>query len=147
MFFFELGGATFIYSVNYEHLWLKSTRSNISTRIGVMYLPSASEQISFGFPVGISYLTKMKKNYFEVGASFVSLYEREVASLSSGSGNSFDKMNIPSIRLGIRRQPTESGLFWNALLQGSLVIVNPDNSDVGIGFFLPYASFGIGRAF
>lgn len=155
--YLELGGAGFFYSVNYERLWLNRTESNIATRIGYTYVPNLQvegRKIS-GIPVSISYLKKLNKKYFEVGLSYCVLYDNYEESLIApniGNPHSIDQyIKIPSLRIGIRKQAEESGLFWNLLLQGSLIIEeNKDQayySDVVTGYFLPFLSFGIGRSF
>lgn len=153
-FYFEAGGAAFFYSLNYERLLLNNSQHNIATRIGIFYLPTFnhSSRVLKGVPVSVSYLKKMKNKYLEGGVSFSALTDQY--SNRAGSGNAIhdftsikDLVLIPSVRFGIRKQPVAKGLFWNALIQGSLIAVGDvDNYDFKTAekSGLPFLSLGMG---
>ena len=134
------------YSVNYERVLLRNTENNIAVRIGGMYLPTKNDgsirQMS-GSVFGISYLKRITKNFFEIGCAASAIYD--TYDLTSGTVQ--DLAIIRSVRAGIRHQPREKGLYWNALAQISLVSFGDVNDFRPDHYFLPFASFGIGYGF
>ena len=147
----EIGGASIFYSINYERLLLKNTDSNIAVRIGGMFFVLKNDNQRYqGVPIGISYLKKVKKNFFEVGFSASAIY---ITTHKTSIYSTEDQYLLitPSIRLGIRHQPNTKGLYLNGLIQFSLLAdydlrVYQYTQEVDYTFF-PFASFGIGYSF
>ena len=149
--YFEIGGASMFYSVNYERLLLKSDQNNLAVRAGILYLNffDDRDRVISGVPVSISYLKKLRKNYLEVGLSGSVMYDSYYLYPLIGERIHIqDLVLMPSIRLGIRHQPKSAGFFWNALLQYSLTAVGDMNYK---GFpevnSFPFLSIGVGYAF
>lgn len=149
--YFEIGGASMFYSVNYERLLLKSDQNNLAVRVGLMYLNyfDDKDRAISGVPVSISYLKKLRKNFLEVGVSGSVMYDSYYLSLPiEEPWHIQDLVLMPSIRLGIRHQPKSAGFFWNTLLQYSLTAVGyiKEFNDLEINSF-PFLSIGVGYAF
>ena len=152
--FFEAGGAAFFYSVNYERLLLNKVDHNLGIRAGFSYINLFDERGRqfTGLPVGISYLKRIKNKFLETGLSFSGIIDKyDIPSTDNINKRSIkDLVLIPSFRIGIRKQPVQSGLFWNALLQYSLVAVDDyetykwDDSERNS---IPFLSLGLGYAF
>lgn len=149
--YFEIGGASLFYSMNYERLMFKSDKNNISVRIGIMYLNffNDTERTMSGVPIGVSYLKKIRKKYLEVGLSGSMIYDSYYLNSNVEEPHHIqDLVLMPSIRAGIRHQPKVGGLFWNALLQYSVTAVdninNFNNSEINS---FPMVSFGVGYTF
>jgi len=150
--YLEIGGASLFYSINYERLMFKSSENNLSVRLGLMYLYSFDErerQIR-GIPLSVSYLKRIKKNYFEVGLSGSAIYDTYNIFDQNGeiAGYEEELIIMPSFRLGIRHQPSSNGFFWNALLQYSLTAVGKPggNFNPSTNSF-PFISIGLGYSF
>jgi len=149
--YFEIGGASMFYSINYERLLLKSDQNNLAVRVGLMYLNffDDGDRAISSVPVSISYLKKLRKNYLEVGLSGSVMYDSYyLYPLIEERIHIEDLVLMPSIRLGIRHQPGPAGFFWNALLQYSLTAVGSINefNNPEINSF-PFLSIGVGYAF
>ncbi len=139
--YFEAGGSTFFYSLNYDRLVLQDKEWELTGRLGFMYLPLGSRQM-LGFPLGVSVLRPYSKsNSFELGftGSFiVDQYDYTT-----------DLVYLPGVKAGIRHYPIGKGLFWNTALQFTVVIVQDglDDETVDEVSTTPLASFGVGYAF
>ncbi len=152
--FFEAGGAAFFYSINYERLLLKKADHNLGVRVGFSYLnlfDDRGRQFT-GLPVGISYLKKLKNKFLETGLSFSGLIDQyDIPRADNVNSRAIKELVlIPSFRLGIRKQPIKPGLFWNALLQYSLVAVDDYKTykwDDAERNSIPFLSLGLGYAF
>lgn len=148
--YFEVGGAAFFYSFNYERLLFNNAEKNVALRIGTLLMPKMGKNRRNiqGIPIGASYIRKMKKLYYEAGISFAAL--RDNYEIGSDNLVIDDLVTVTSLRGGIRKQPNKNGLFWNALLQASAVFVydyqdfNVANAEKSV---IPMISFGIGYSF
>jgi hypothetical protein len=150
--YLEIGGASLFYSINYERLMFKSAENNMAVRLGVMYLYSFDErerQIR-GVPLSFSYLKRIKKNYFEIGLSGSAIYDTYNILNQSGEITDYaeELIIMPSIRAGIRHQPSANGFYWNALLQYSLTAVGKPGGDFNPSTnSFPFISIGLGYSF
>jgi hypothetical protein len=123
--YLEIAGASMFYSVNYERLWFNNGEQNMTTRLGLMYLYTFDERERAirGTPLSISYLRKIKKNYFEAGISFAVM--RDTYPMfdqnKEQTGEVDELILMPSLRIGIRHQPVDTNFFWNVLAQASLI--------------------------
>ncbi len=150
--FLEVGGASMFYSINYERLLFNNTERNLSVRFGQMFLILKNDGINrymIGFPVGVSYLKRINKNFFEAGISVSTIYD--TYDLAGINGEILDTVQdfiiMPSIRSGIRHQPYNNGFYWNALIQFSMVAFGDiDNFQPQYTAF-PFISIGLGYSF
>jgi len=157
-FYFEAGGASLFYSINYDRLLKNNDERNIAIRMGVMYLNmfNDNQRVFKGIPLGISYLERIKKNFIEFGISVSAISDTYYPDFSYSFGNSGisseltnDLVLMGSLRIGIRHQPSDSRFFWNALFQNSFLIVG-EMDDFSAPFeesYLPFVSFGAGYSF
>ncbi|MGK7391119.1 MAG: hypothetical protein ACNS60_12240 [Candidatus Cyclobacteriaceae bacterium M2_1C_046] len=156
--YFELGGAAFFYSLNYERLLLNSKKHNLAPRIGFEYINlfGESKREFVGIPIGISYLKHLKKNiHLETGFTFSVIYDNYYPLSSNNLGQTYysdqrteEFIIFPSLRLGIRKQPEKKAIFWNTSLQFSKVsLYDVEKKRTYEGYYLPFASFGIGYSF
>ena len=148
--YFELAGASMFYSMNYERLWLDNDEYNITTRAGIMYiyLFNDEERTIAGVPIGASYLKKLKKYYFEIGVSFSVIRDTYHLDLGNSETLNIDELVLmPSIRAGLRHQPTDKRLFWNILAQVSLMAHGETQQYQPYIRVFPLISFGIGYSF
>lgn len=147
--YLEIAGASMYYSVNYERLWLDNENYNISTRAGLMYIPFFDDQSRtiVGIPIGASYLKKLSKDYLELGISFSVI--RDTYNIHINNSDTFidELILMPSIRAGLRHQPTDTKLFWNILAQASMMAHSETERDEPYIEFLPLFSLGIGYSF
>ena len=148
--YLELAGASMFYSINYERLWLDNNEHNIATRGGLMYIYLFDEQkrTIAGVPISISYIKSLSKHFFEVGVSFSAIRDTYYLMVNDTETLFIDELVLmPSIRAGLRHQPSEKKLFWNILAQASLMAHGETaNYEPYIKFF-PMISFGIGYSF
>ena len=156
--YFEAGGATLFYSINYDRLISINKNRNLAARVGVMYLNllNDNQRVFKGIPLGISYLERINKNFIEFGVSASAISDTYYPDFSDSLGNSGisselikDLILMGSLRIGIRHQPSHNRFFWNALFQNSLLIVGKmdDFSKPFEESYLPFLSFGAGYSF
>jgi len=152
--YFEAGGAAFFYSINYERLFLRNPRHNLAVRLGatVLSLSRKTERLIHGLPIGISYLAKAKKKYFEAGVSVAGLRDRYYPDSNLGVSDELSEelILIPSVRFGFRSQPAEKNLFWNILFQTSIISANEFHRysyKDSERYVTPFISVGVGYAF
>ena len=148
--YLELGGASKYYSVNYERLWLSNDNHNITTRAGIMYLYvfDGTDHTIAGAPISASYLKKINNEYLEAGISFAII--RDMYTLDSDLSQSIyveELILMPSIRIGVRHQPTEKNLFWNLLAQISMSAHSETEKYIAYTQIFPLFSAGIGYSF
>ncbi|SDL36861.1 hypothetical protein SAMN05421823_105316 [Catalinimonas alkaloidigena] len=153
--YFEAGGAAFFYSLNYERLLFKSSDQNLAVRVGFTGVPMFDRRRHvLGVPVGASYLNRLRASnkYLELGVSVAGLLDRydSTPEPQTAGYERNELVAIPSIRAGLRKQPQGRGLFWNALLQASLLAVD-DASHFSFAQaekqVLPFLSAGLGYSF
>ena len=146
--FLEGGGATGLYSVNYERLLRENNSLNFAFRIGLAYFPDHVHYSSpMVFPIGFSVLKNITTNHFIelrlAVASSLSMYEDWSNMPLGDTTNTFvpeKKFGVdilPSIGIGYRFQPKTKGLFANFLFQRILYISKEKwygNISLGIGY-------------
>ncbi len=153
----EVGGASFLYSINYDRLILDKQSSNIALRSGMMYASDFQTNDGrrwLGFNIGSSYLKKLNKNFLEFGITSSLIRDRQVRMTIMGSTRESDQyvdtVLMNSMRVGIRHQPINNHLFWNALLQYSVALVGDHkgfkSKPLEVSSF-PLISLGIGYSF
>jgi hypothetical protein len=153
--FFELGGAAVFYSVNYERLVFPTTKHNLGLRVGASYIYMFDEynRQMTSIPIGASYIRNLKKNkYFEGGFTVCPFYDQyhrdDNYALDDGVHN--DLVIVPTLRLGIRKQPFNNGFFWNVLFQVTYTAVDNakdfkwDDAEKNV---FPFGSVGLGWSF
>ncbi len=154
--YLEIGGASGIYSINYERLFPLNESTFFTGRIGGMYLNDLRKNPKTyeGIPAGISYLKRLKKNYLEIGLSVawaqMQKKNNEADRLLHGENLFKDNQIWESLRIGIRHQPDGKGLFWNTLLQYSTVLSKKNvqsREEYTTIYKFPYVSFGMGYTF
>lgn len=155
LLYFEAGGGTLIYSINFERIFDLSPRYAMSARAGAMYLPpfwfGKTSPLRVGIPVGLSLLREVRRLTLETGVTFAGLID-SYPSLNptfAGNGDHEELIRVPSVRIGIRNRPMPSKLFWNVALQCSGVLVHelPVAGDASETSITPWFSAGIGYGF
>jgi len=66
--YFEAGGTSFFYSINYERLLLDNFEKNVTARVGFMYLNyfDDRQREMKGIPISISYIHRIGRNFLEL---------------------------------------------------------------------------------
>ena len=154
--YLEAGGATLVGSLNYERLFLlKNTDYALSLRGGFTYIPFLfpGEQKIIGLPIGSSFIVRGKKICFEAGTAISANMLTLNPAFENTDAYRKDIILIFGLRMGVRHQPGNSGIFWNVLLQPTFGGSKTLKTRIG-GFrrsfiisYLPWISLGIGYSF
>ncbi len=150
--YFELGGASPYYSINYERMLLNWANFNIAARVGVMYIKWDGDFYR-GAPIGLSYLKSIgEKSYIEAGLFYTFIKVNEEHRKGNG-----DTTGLPNItydeffnqRLGFqaayRHQPRTKGFFWNISFQ--LFATRENYEFINDPTLTPRLGLGLGYSF
>ena len=163
----EAGGASLIYSINYDRLLKPNGNKNLAIRTGFMYINFSNEQERkmIGIPVGVSYLEGRKKNFLEIGITASAIIDRySLYCFDRCPGynpHHEDFILLCGLKIGLRHQPSKGRFFWNVGFQNTFVIVNDSVSyfrsiaepeifkfeNALFRSYFPYLSVGAGISF
>jgi len=119
-FFFEAGGNSPFYSLNYDYILKEKEKWKLSGRVGLMYVNTFTQikrQI-IGMPLELSYLRGRERSFLEIGIGFTTVYDNYYlagmyqSTLIIESEKINDLVLGPVLRLGYRYQKREGGLFY-----------------------------------
>ncbi|MFD2202977.1 hypothetical protein [Shivajiella indica] len=132
--FGELGGSSFLVSINYDKRLSKSSEG-FGVRVGAGYMAWQDTEI-FNFPILVNYLAGNNGKYFEMGIGPTFGYAQERQEPMDPDLSFEPYMTVfGSINIGYRYQPLNGGFNFRAGISPIL-----DFGDV-IPFW-PYLSFG-----
>ncbi len=150
--YLEAGGAALLGSLNYERLIGLKENNYLDLRGGLLYINtfSGGQRIFWSIPVGASYIIQGKRLCFETGLTFAAVSDKYRPSHFPPDDYSIDYLT--GFRVGIRRQPVRSGIFWNAAVQATWYIIRDMNyPEYGMSRYTtgmhPWLSLGLGYAF
>jgi hypothetical protein len=160
--FVELGGSTYLYSINYDRIFYSSKWLSSSARVGVFY--NWMGRGSFGVPVEVNGLIGKGKHFLEIGVG--GSYTYGVEGVEWRTPNTFGKEGIERFsavfatgRLGYRFQKPEGGFFFRAAYTPTarLFTDNPyygtpidsyhEERDAGFTGFTNWFGISVGRSF
>jgi hypothetical protein len=140
--FFELGGAGFSYTFNYESRFGESNRG-LGARVGIGF-SSLSDISCFTLPVHINYLLGKKdgKHYLEIGAGYTYIDLREMDDYRINDELIyFEGTSFASFSLMYHRHPPLGGFLWK-------IGFTPLVGDFSDGrSFVPHFGLAFGYAF
>lgn len=145
--YLELGGAAYIYSVNYERLLLHRQTFAMFARVGFEYIPFGTADKLIHFPVGANFTFGQKKHRAEAGlaALFRMNFDPGV-----GFGEGFYLTNpptrifiAPSVGYRFHARPNEWGeSFFLRVTFTPIIGMDVFQSQP---YFLPHGGISIGR--
>jgi len=149
-FYVELGGNGFFYSLNYDRILYAHGRSQVSARIGGMYMPGLFEagRHMIGLPLEVSYLLGKGNHHFELGLGFTPIYDTYPRYDYDGRQYAGQEVVLIGVaRIGYRHQKREGGLFYRAgftPLHGTIYNLLYREVSRNSSFTYPMVGFAIG---
>ena len=132
--FFEAGGNSFFYSLNYDRLFSIKEKWRLAGRFGLMYVNTFSKQNRSlaGVPLELSYLRGSNTKFFELGIGVSGIYDHYHAQSNPFTGSDSKELVLLSVlRVGYRNQKKEGGLFYKVgftPLAGAILDLNKDKA-------------------
>jgi hypothetical protein len=153
--FFEAGGNSFFYSINYDRLLKIKEKWRLAGRIGVMYVNTFTNErrSMIGIPMEFSYLRGHSNRFFELGIGVSGIYDHYYTQSNLNTSSEVkDFVLLSVLRLGYRYQKHEGGLFYKiglTPLAGAIIDFNKDKTtrykfDKLEKFAFPWVSASIG---
>ncbi len=146
--FFEAGGNSFFYSINYDRLLKIKEKWRLAGRIGGMYVNTFTniKRSMIGIPMEFSYLRGHSNRFFELGIGVSGIYDQYYPQSNLNTSDVVKDLVLFSVlRLGYRHQKHEGGLFYKiglTPLAGAIIDLNRDYRPEK--FASPWVSASIG---
>ncbi|WP_210486097.1 hypothetical protein [Rufibacter aurantiacus] len=142
--FFEIGGNSFLYSLNYDRLLVKKPNWGLAGRIGGSYLRDTgvfenTDNHFYAVPLELSLLVGKSNHQLEIGAGATPFYK----DYQEESGKDNWSSVAPNARIGYRYQKSDGGLFFKAGFT-PLIAFKKDYNSINPKHVYPWAGLAFG---
>jgi hypothetical protein len=138
--YLEMGGNAYVYSLNYERIFLPKKYIKVGARAGISVLPKNNLTAPYPIvPLEVIALTGKRNHHFETGIGLTPFIGYVTYDGARGSDYERERLQAATtFRLGYRYQKPEGGFMLRA---GYMPILNPD------GYMIFWAGISIGKSF
>ncbi|MDO1448259.1 hypothetical protein Q0590_18435 [Rhodocytophaga aerolata] len=138
--YLEMGGNAYIYSLNYERIFLPEKYIKVGARAGISLLPKNNLTAPYPIvPLEVLAFTGKRNHHFETGIGLTPFVGYVTYAGARGSDYERERLQAATtFRLGYRYQKPEGGFMLRA---GYMPILNPD------GYMIFWAGISIGKSF
>lgn len=149
VFFAEIGGPSFAYSINYQQTLGSDISLNFPARIGLMYLPSFvfydKKFIAAPFGIGIAKQLKKENMFLELKFNLVPThYDKWLSGGNGGPQITYYQATYYmgySAGIGYKYQPIDGGFYFHAnvlLNKNEYFVLSSRDFDIWFGLGLGY---------